>query len=293
MKDDVRFGDVDARSLPDADREPLLPKLAVGEVSAHALRRPFWLEGQGARAKIGVLTVHGFSGTPFEMRPLGEALAAEGYTVYGPRLAGHCADSATLGRSRYPDWVASVNEAFDLLRGRTERVYVAGLSLGGLLTLDLAQRRGDELIGLSSLAAPIWLTRGPQIAIRITRKLGRTPRFTLPKLGGSDVADPVMRQRNNLAQGAGGLPIEAVLSLADFMDRVRAGLPEVKVPTLLAHGPLDHTAPYECMAAIARALGASDVETLDAPRSFHVLPVDLDRELICNAVSRHIARLTA
>jgi carboxylesterase len=272
-------GDLDTSPLPE------------GEVSAHALRRPFWLEGLGrAKTGIGVLVVHGFSGTPFEMRPLGEALAAEGHTVYGPRLAGHCADSDSLARATWHDWLASVVEAFDLLRGRADRVYVAGLSLGGLLTLELARRRGAELFGISVLAAPIWLTRGAEIAIKLTRRLHLNPRLTLPKLAGSDVADPVMRRRNNLAQGTVGLPLPAVLSLRDFIDHVRGGLAEVRVPTLLVHAPQDHTAPYACMETLRRELGSVTIETMDAPRSYHVLPIDLDRDAIAAAVARHVER---
>ncbi len=260
--------------------------------SAYALRKPFFFAGSGARAHTGVLVVHGFSGTPFEVRPLGEALSRAGYTVYGPRLAGHADTAAALARSTYADWRASVRDAFSLLSGQVDRVCVCGLSLGGLLTLDLARTRGAEIAAIQVLAAPLWLTAPAEIAIAITRRLRRTPRVTLPKVSGSDIADPVMRRRNNLSQGAVGLPIPAVMSLRDFIDEVRRGLGQVKVPALLAHSRLDHTAPYACMATLAAELGSASIETLTLERSYHVLPIDLERAKLADTVLAHIARHT-
>ena len=280
------LGDVDKTLLPWGGSHT-----GDGEVSAHTLRRPFFLEAPGSR--VAVLLVHGFSGTPFEMRPLGEALFRRGYTVYAPRLFGHGETSAALGSSTHADWVRTVDEAFDALRARASTIYVCGLSLGGLLTLELASRRGPEQIaGITSLAAPLWFSRAAELITTLTRRLGRRPGLTIPKLSGSDIADPVMKQRNNLAQGTVGLPIPAVISLRDFADQVRALLPRVKVPALLVHAPQDHTAPYDCMAVLAKELGSPRVETMDAPRSFHVLPLDYDRDAIAEAVARHIDATT-
>ena len=239
-----------------------------------------------------MLVVHGFSGTPFEMRLLGQSLANRGYTVYGPRLAGHGLTAAALGTSTYADWRKSVEAAFDFLATQVDRICVCGLSLGGLLTLDLASRRGKEIAAIQVLAAPLWLTPGAEVAIAITRRLRRTPRYTLPKLSGSDVADGVLGRRNNLAQGAVGLPIPAVLSLRDFIDDVRPRLRSVEVPAFLAHARQDHTAPFECMSTLASELGSSSIETLTLERSYHVLPIDLERAALADAVFDHIERHT-
>lgn len=236
--------------------------------------------------------MHGFTGSPFEMRPLGEGLADRGYTVYAPRLAAHCETSAVLGQSTYPDWVRSADEAFVHLREQVDRIYVCGLSLGGLITLDLASRRGSQIAAVAALAVPLWFARIPELLVSLTRRLGRTPRITIPKWGGSDIADPTMQMRNNLAQGTIGLSIPAVMSLREYADRVRERLPSVRVPVFTAHAPQDHTAPYACMATLVRELGSPAVETFTATRSYHVLPLDYDRDELLDAVARHVAAHT-
>lgn len=290
------MGDVDTQFLPDAaySRPGTAGATSDGgsgaEVSAHALRRPFLLRPEGT-PKAGVLLIHGFTGTPFEMRLLGEGLCRRGYLVYAPLLGGHGLDSGALAATGWTHWYASVDAALTELRVLVPTVFVAGLSLGGLLTLELARHRGAEITAIASLSAPVWLSRPIEIIIKLTRWLRRTPpTVAVPKGAGSDIADPVMRQRNNLAQGVVGLPIVAVLSLRDFMDHVLAGLGDVKVPTLLVHSRKDHTAPYSCLAAIEAGLGAAQVETRTLEKSFHVVTLDLEREQVLADVDAHFSR---
>lgn len=235
-----------------------------------------------------VLLVHGFTGSPFEMRLVGEALYAQGYTVYGPRLAGHCDTAAALCATSFSDWVDSVEQAFEIFRPTVERLVVCGLSLGGLITLELARRRPAQIDAIAVLAAPLWLSRPVELAISLTRRLGRIPAVTLPKLAGSDVADPTMRARNNLAQGAIGLPIPAVLELRSFMDHVHQHAAEVRVPTLLMHSRRDHTAPYACMAELERLIGPGRTRAISLERSFHVITIDVERAQVIDAVVHHI-----
>ena len=268
--------------------------LLADEASAFTLRRPFWIDGNSG---VGVLLVHGFTGTPFEVRLLGEALAKHGHTIYGVRLAGHGVNAPALGASTYEDWVQSVDAAYDLLAQHVDRIFVCGLSLGGLLTLDFAARRGEapgsKLRGIAALSVPLWLTGMNELAIKITRKLGRKPpNIVLPTFGTSDLSDPVMRKRNHLAQGRGGLPIPAVMSLRVFMDVVRAGLPRVKIPTFVAHSRGDHTAPFACMKVIADGVGTKQVETLTLAKSFHVITLDVERARVADAVAAHIAKFS-
>ena len=97
---------------------------------------PFFFPG----GPTGCLLVHGFTATPQVMRNLGEYLNKQGFTVMGVRLAGHATSIEDMIRSRYADWLASVEEGWHLLQGITERVFLMGHSMGGSLSLILAAR---------------------------------------------------------------------------------------------------------------------------------------------------------
>ncbi len=87
---------------------------------------------------IGVLLIHGFTGAPTEMRPLGEYLAVKGYTVSGPLLPGHGTTPRALMNRKWSEWAETVDQTYQELTASCDRVFVAGLSLGALLALNLA-----------------------------------------------------------------------------------------------------------------------------------------------------------
>src|SRR5438270_619582 len=114
--------------------------------------QPFRIRG-GTR---GCLLIHGFAGTPPEMRGVGEFLAARGYDVIGPLLAGHGLTPQAMALTRWPDWVRSAEGALASLRRDCRDVFVAGQSLGGTLALHLAATHPDVkgVITLGALTSP-------------------------------------------------------------------------------------------------------------------------------------------
>ena len=237
----------------------------------------------------GALLVHGYTGTPFEMRPLGEHLAKRGFSVAAPLLAGHGGSASALASTTWRDWYDSAARALDELRarvGENGKVVVIGLSLGGLLALELARQRPAELACVASLAAPLWLS---PMLMRLIRWTGRS-RFlegkTVPKWGGSDIRDRAMRARN---PSTDGFPVRTLVSLTECMAHVRGGLKEVERPTFIAHARQDHTAPFACLATLAEELGGP-IEQLILEESFHCITIDVERELLFGKLDAFVDR---
>jgi carboxylesterase len=250
-------------------------------------KTPLFLDvGRGTR---GVLCLHGFTGTPFEVRPLAEALAGHGFTVIAPALAGHCGTVEELARTRWPDWLASAEAALDrlLADGHGARVGVAGFSLGGLLALRLARLRPQQVAALAVMAAPLRLR---PYQVRVVRALARLPALlrrgplgVLPKLRGYDVVDEQMQLTN---PGLAGMPVAGLASMLELAELVRRDLPDIQVPTLVAHGERDRTVPLQDSLELVGSLGAPVVERLFLPRSGHLIAIDVERSTLIEAVSR-------
>lgn len=249
----------------------------------------FDLAGDG---EIGVVCVHGFTGTPYEMRYLGEQLAHAGFTVHGVRLPGHGTRVADLEATRWTDWEDAVEDAFDTLAMLCKRVAVVGQSLGGLLALHLASRRPD-VAAVGSLATPLWFEG---MAARAARALTSktTAGFTgavlsriefLPKLAGSDCRDRRARHDN---PGYRSIPTRALGQLAELMELTNAALDRVTQPVLVLHARHDHTAPVACAAVIAERTHA--VRTRILERSYHVIAVDVERDIVAAEVSAFLRR---
>lgn len=249
---------------------------------------PFELAGDDPDGEgLGIVLVHGFTGTPFEVRYLGERLAREGFSVRAPLLPGHGATIEALDRTTWRDWVDAVERATDEVAGRCARVAVIGQSLGGLLALHLGSRR-RELAAVGTLAAPLWL---PPLAARVAastqRGLLRGVR-AIPKLGGSDVRDRRARAENPCYRA---IPTRALGHLLAFMRIVDDALPLVAPPVLVLHGARDHTAPVACAARIAARARARRVRIL--PRSYHLIAADVERDIVAAEVTGFLRRVLA
>jgi carboxylesterase len=250
--------------------------------------------GTGSKAPIslkgdarGVLVLHGMTGTPFEVRPLAEALGTAGYSVEAPLLAGHGGSLRDLAATQWPDWLATAERAMAELRRRVggRRICIVGFSMGGLLALRLARLYPDQITALVVMAAPLRMrtfqTRGVRALASLPIDFRSLPYACIPKLKGSDISDPEMRDANPSLRA---FPISAVTSLFDLMNQVRADLPNVRAPALVIHGRHDHTVPMDDSLELTGSLGSDIIERLWLDRSFHIVTLDVERSTVSNAV---------
>lgn len=223
-------------------------------------KSPISLPGGGP----ALLCLHGFSSTPYETGPLARHLAAAGFFVSSPMLAGHGEDIATLGASRWQDWLASAQSAFDRLVAESGQstVAIAGFSMGGLLALRLARLRGHAVSALVLVAPPLrlprrqeWLMRAWQwLPLPLRRRLAQ-----VEKKGGSDVVDAVARAENPALTA---IPLAGVAQLIELARLVRDDLGHVSAPVLLVHGERDRTVPLASSSEMAVRLTSTMVERL-------------------------------
>lgn len=245
--------------------------------------RPVGPDGRATSGR-GALVLHGLTGTPHEVRPFAEALAARGFAVTVPVLAGH-GDLAALERSTWHDWYAGAETALVDVRKSFARVLVLGFSLGGLLALRLAALRPADVDALVALSVPLALQRWQRQAIGLLARLrGVRPLAALvgmlPKKG------PDVRIEREFASSPSlrGMPWPALAQLVALQREVDGLLPHVRAPLLVLHGRLDHTARVEDSARLVQRVGSVRVERTVLPESFHQLGLDVDREAAAAAV---------
>ena len=239
---------------PDQDAHPVLPGC-----------EPWSSPGGGPH---GVLVLHGFTGSPVSMKPLGEALADAGFVVELPRLPGHGTDPADLALTTWDDWLAEAERAFGVLRTRTPegRVLVAGLSMGGALTLAMAEAH-PELAGIICINAP---TQAPPELAEGIRQMLEGGVDIIDSIGG-DIADPDADEASYDAT-----PLRPLLSMIDAGEAVRERLGEIRCPALIITSRQDHVVTPTDSDVIAEAVGGP-VERLWLEKSFHVATLDYDR----------------
>lgn len=199
---------------------------------------PFVVAPAGARA--AVLLVHGFSATPWEMRPLAADLAERGFASLAVRLPGHGTTPEDLAERRWEEWLEAVLRGYDLLAAHFPRVYGAGLSTGTLLLLALTrQRRPAGLILLSP-----YLRLRHQLA-----PFASWLRYLIPyqhrPLTGEEAQHYYVRR-----------PLAGVHQINRLLQELTPRLGEIDLPALAIHGEGDRTIDIESGRQLMDRLGS-------------------------------------
>ncbi|MBK8022403.1 MAG: alpha/beta fold hydrolase [Chloroflexi bacterium] len=234
---------------------------------AGAEHQPFLLRaGNGAAA----LLVHGFPGTPAEMRPLGEALHAAGWTARGLLLPGFGSDIGSIDRRRFEDWQGAVIKAAGELRRSHNRLLLIGNSMGGALAISAAAAcSADGLVLLNpfwELESPLWkllpvLSRvfrqiKPFGLVRMNFDDRETREGILKFMPDADLDDPQVQQA--IREFAIPTGIFAQIRRAGLAGhKAAAALAERKIPALVLQGDGDELVKPIKTRALAARLGAT------------------------------------
>ncbi|MUV36679.1 Carboxylesterase [Lentibacillus sp. JNUCC-1] len=218
---------------------------------------------------IGVLISHGFTGTTQSMREVGKQIAEAGYTVYGPRLTGHGTDPEDMEKATYQDWIHDVEAGLEKLKETCSTVFVVGLSMGGTLTLYLAEEH-PEISGIMTINGAVDMS---EFETGYQQLQASGERFV--EGIGSDIKKEGVTE---LAYEK--TPVKAMGELVALMKQVRENLSKVTTPTLIFSSDEDHVVPPENAQMIYRSIGSHDKEIIAMKNSYHVATLDNDMPLI-------------
>lgn len=241
---------------------------------------PFYFPGNST----GCLLIHGFTGAPTEMRPLGDFLAEQGYSVLGIRLSGHGTKMADIQRSHWQDWAGSVLDGWHLLQSSTDKIILMGLSMGGVLALYHSSFLPVQ--GVVSMSTPYQLESDPKLVLLpfLTRIIPHI------KKGKSDWHDP--------DAAIGHISYEkystrAIVQLTHLLQAMRISLPKVTVPALLMHAKGDLSVDPENMSRIYRELGTAEEnkEMVWLENSGHVVTRDYEKITVFNNIHKFVQRI--
>ena len=220
---------------------------------------------------------------------MGEYLHQQGFTCLGIRLAGHATHPEDMIRSRYPDWMASVEDGYHLLRGIRDHVFLAGLSMGGILSLLMSTRLAPRVSGVIAMSTPqrlpsdypIWFLRFISKVIKYSPKRRGEP-------GSGWFDKTAYQQQVSYPQN----PVRSVAELKELILEMRAALPKVNVPVLLIHSKDDtYVLPENMEHIYARLVNARDKTKLYITGSGHVLPRDAARQQVFRSTLEFIQRI--
>ena len=245
------------------------------------LSLPAQPEKTGGKA-VGVLLVHGFTGSPASMKPWGQALNDAGYAVEIPLLPGHGTRWQDLNQVSWNQWYGEAESAFDRLRADCEAVIVGGLSMGGTVALRIAEERGDQVAGIVLVNPFVSSTRTELKALPVLKHV-------VPSLRGvvNDIKKPGQDEH-----GYPRLPLKGLSAVMEMWRTVVPDLQRVTQPLLYFRSATDHVIDPSSSPTVLRGVASVDVEERILENSYHVATLDHDAERIHEESVEFIARVT-
>jgi carboxylesterase len=241
-----------------------------------SFKQGFLLHG-GGRSQI--LLLHGYTGSPYDLRVVGDFLAKHQCHVVAPLLQGHGSKSRLLNNVEYVDWLNQANaviESFD----KTRPIIIGGLSMGALLAISLAARYQIKALLLFSPALSLTLLAKLTIMSADFGLINKNA--FLPKLsGGSDIMDPEAKQKTPAYKE---MPVGGLLQFNKLRLMAKKSLIDVACPVFMAFGKHDASidAYDSYRIAMAGLRQKQPVFSQFYDRSKHVVTLDYDREKLCH-----------
>jgi carboxylesterase len=234
---------------------------------------------------VGCLLTHGFTGSPFEMRELGEYLAERNLTILCRPLPGHGTTPHEMIKTNWYDWYRASVENLEELSSRCEKVFLCGMSMGGTLSLHMAAHYTSRynIAGVATYGAPIYLKHILLPLVPIVKKF-----IKYKPSSGSDVADPVACAQQ---QSYDRTPFECIISLLELLAHVKHDLQDISIPALMIQSKRDNTVDPQNVHLIHKLLGSKDKTLVEVDKSYHVITVDYDKELVMENTYEFIKRV--
>ncbi len=237
--------------------------------------------------EVACLLVHGFTSSPREMRPLGEALAAQGFTVLGIRLFAHGTQYQDMPRARWQDWIANIEDGWYLLNGEKLPVILIGFSLGGALSLYFSTFFPVKAV--VAIAAPFNIPRDPRA--KFLKPLSVIYPYIPVRSKGTWFNQTEKANHIRYPNDA----TRALYEIRNFLHILQKKAAQITAPTLLVYSKNDPTIRVQDhhMEDIYQTINSRIKETLWVENSGHIIPLDAERDQVFQACINFIQRVVS
>lgn len=261
--------------------------------------------------KNAILLVHGITGTPSEMRYLAKCFNRAGYTVLCNTLPHHCASLEELKRATWQEIAALCVEDFKSLKSEHEKVFVAGLSMGALVSIHLAAQFPNEVAGIIAFAPTLfydgWAVHKGQVLLPLAWHIpyfrSRIDIRENPPYGLKDesLRNTIHAFYSNAGKGSSServvmfgspfFPLASLYQHHKFSKIVKKELARVKTPILIIHAKEDDMTSLKNAQYIFKNIGSSDKSLIVLEDSYHMITIDKDKERVADETIKFMSRL--
>jgi carboxylesterase len=215
-------------------------------------------------SKTGVLLIHGFTATTSEVRILAKSFIKHGCTVSAPLLPGHGTSPEDLNLTKVNNWIKCIEDSYTKLKEKCDSIIVGGESMGGVLSLYMAENN-PEISAILLYSTALSVKR---------LKYSKILKYFHPFLDKNSPSDGLSWK------GYSVYPLWAAHQFYKLTRLVKRKLSLVKSPTIIFQGNYDKTIDANNLQLIFDNIGSEKKKKIWMKNSGHVMLLDQEIDKI-------------
>ncbi len=224
------------------------------------------------------VVVHGFTGNPSEVAPLGQALKELGYDVVMPLLPGHNLTKARMERVEASNWINAIDRIIAQAKEQNRVIHMVGFSMGAMIAALMAKR--FSLRSLVLLSPSVYVVT-PNVLLTRTKKT-----IQLLKQNHSLLKS---RVKTNL-MSARSAPLYNVYQFNKVIRQAKKAIPYIDVPVCIIHGLEDEIVDPISSKWIFNTIASHEKELHHLHSSGHLVCHSVDSDMLIETVCRFLQK---
>ncbi len=220
--------------------------------------------------EYGILLLHGFTSSPYEMKYLIKLLKGKGFTIAAPLLKGHGTKPEDLADCKWYDWFEDAKQALFKMRKTCDKIVVIGLSTGASLALHLAAHYQIE--GVVALSPALFLKEKKAKFVFYVPSIIKFRK----KKNGPDIRDEAEKQK---AVTYHKTPLSAAREVMHLYEHIKMDLPDMYSPLLVIQSRQDHVVDFKSAEWVYEHSSSSVKQFLKLEKSYHIITLDVERDI--------------
>ncbi|TQS76424.1 alpha/beta fold hydrolase [Ornithinibacillus gellani] len=227
---------------------------------------------------IGCLVIHGYTGGPYELKPLTEYLKEHtNWEINTPTLPGH-GEKLALEGTTHDKWITAAEKSLQQMKKKYDQIYLIGFSMGGMIAVYLAAKyKVDKLVLLATAGKYLSFK---QISLDLGQVIMDAFKGTLKE------NKLFMHYKKKLRS----VPMKANIEFLKLLKFTRKYLKNVESPVLIAQGHMDGMVPYRTAYYLEKEIPSQKKEVVFFERSRHLICLGSDKDTLNTMVYQFLSQ---